>query len=75
MDRIQSTCIMCFQRDARNYDRGFPTCGMCEKDIRRVLEFLAYHARGDDDKPMDEAVTAAIAAQNGKVKVETTKAH
>jgi len=58
-------------RDARNYDRGFPLCGMCEKDVRRVLEFLAYHARGDDDKPMDDAVRPAEGSENGRPKRST----
>jgi len=70
-DRIQSTCIRCFMRDARNYDRGFPLCGMCEKDVKSVLEFLAYHARGDADQPLDDAVKAADGRENGKVTKST----
>ncbi len=62
-DRIQSTCVMCFMRDARGYDRGFPLCGMCEKDVRRVLEFLAYHA---------ETSEVTVAAPNGVKPMETT---
>ena len=71
MDRVQSTCIRCFMRDARNYDRGFPLCGMCEKDVKSVLEFLAYHARDDDDKPMDDALSTVKASENGKVTKST----
>jgi len=73
-DRVQSTCIMCWMRDARSYDRGFPVCGMCEKDIRRVLEFLAYHARDPEDKPMDDALRPVEASENGKVTTKTAKA-
>lgn len=65
-ERIQATCVMCFMRDARGYDRGMPLCGMCEKDVRKALEFLAYHARGPDDKPLDDAVRGKSGAEEKK---------
>ncbi len=65
-ERIQATCVMCFMRDARDYERGMPLCGMCSKDVRRVLEFLTYHARGSEDKPLDDAVKAAEGIEKKK---------